>query len=311
MRSPLLDEIFQPARALTRAPESPPRAIENISASVRGKIAIVLSGGGMKCSYGVGVLVALLEKFHLAHPDMLIAASGSAGTGSYFVSEQYRAMVNIWANLLSTEEFIDLSRMSRMIDIDYLIDEVFKRREPLDIDGVRRSPIHYLIPATHAVTGDLRYFSNRDGVDIFEAMRATKAMPVSYGKRVAIDGEPYCDSYTSSTIELNILQAVALGAQKILAVDATKRGPSVSRTVFEIWLRLQREQFRRKFAECLDARRNYQQKIPDNTRVLVLKPKKKLPVGTLSNNQRALQDAIQQGYEEAYTDGDLEKFLAA
>lgn len=308
-RSPLLEEVFRKDRA--HASEAPDRVIDTISTSVRGKIAIVLSGGGMKCSYGVGVLVALLEKFRLAHPDILIAASGSAGTGSYFMSGQYRAMVNIWANLLSTDDFINLKRISRIIDIDYLIDNVFKRQEPLDVAGVLRSSTHYLIPVTHAVTGDLRFFSNRDGIDIFEAMRATKAMPVAYDKPVMIDGEPYIDSYTSSTVELNIVHAAALGAEKILAVDATKKGPSVSRTVFEIWLRLQRAQFRRKFAERLETRRNYQEKIPDGTNVLVLKPRKKLPVGTLSNNQQALQDTIQQGFEDTYADENLEKFLAA
>ena len=188
----------------------------------REKLAIVLSGGGMSCTYIVGAMIALLEKFNLAHPDILIAGSGSAGTASFFTAEQYYQVVNIWANLLSTPEFIGLKY--RPINIDYLIDTVFKKQAPLDTGRILTSPIDYLIPATNANTGDVEYFGNKksadhifhDGDDIFEVMRATKAMPVVFRKRIRREGEEYIDTYASSHIELNILRAIEEGAKKVL-----------------------------------------------------------------------------------------------
>jgi predicted patatin/cPLA2 family phospholipase len=58
------------------------------------KIAIIMSGGGMSCSYGAGALTALIEKYNII-PDIVVARSGSAGTGSYFVSKQYDSIKNI------------------------------------------------------------------------------------------------------------------------------------------------------------------------------------------------------------------------
>jgi predicted patatin/cPLA2 family phospholipase len=59
------------------------------------KLAIIMSGGGMSCSYGAGVTTALIEKFNIINPDIVIARSGSAGTGSYFISKQYDSIKNI------------------------------------------------------------------------------------------------------------------------------------------------------------------------------------------------------------------------
>jgi hypothetical protein len=49
----------------------------------------------MACSYGAGAMTALIEKFNVTNPDIVIARSGSAGTGSYFVSKQYNSIKNI------------------------------------------------------------------------------------------------------------------------------------------------------------------------------------------------------------------------
>jgi len=81
------------------------------------KTAIIMSGGGMSCSYGAGSLLALVEKYNFKTPDIVIAGSGNAGTLSYFVTGQYASIKNIWSNLLSTKKFINPLKISRVIDI--------------------------------------------------------------------------------------------------------------------------------------------------------------------------------------------------
>ena|SRR3989338_7140580 len=143
-------------------------------------LAIITSGGGLRCSFGVGVMLALAERLGIQEPSYLISCSGSAGTGAYFVSKQYDSIRNIWSNLLSTKKFVDTSRFWKMIDIDYLIDKVFKKLDPLDLKAFHASPINYFIPALNRQTGNIDYFSNRDETDIYEVLRATKAMPIAF-----------------------------------------------------------------------------------------------------------------------------------
>ena len=76
----------------------------------------------------------------------------------------------------------------RIIDIDYLIDVVFKRQQPLDVKRLRESGMVFNVGTTSRDTGAVTYFSNKDTVDFFDMLRASKAMPVAYGKSVIING---------------------------------------------------------------------------------------------------------------------------
>lgn len=151
------------------------------------KIAIVLSGGGMTCVYQVGVLQALREKFAVA-PDIIVGSSGSAGTVAYFATEQFETIKHIWLDLLSTNKFISLWRIWKIMDIDYLIDVIFKKEALLDVLKLTKTKAKYFIAATNSETGRVRWFTNGAEQYIFEILRASKAMPVAYNKRVGIGG---------------------------------------------------------------------------------------------------------------------------
>lgn len=127
-----------------------------------------MSGGGMKCSFGVGAILAIAEKYKIKEPFLLICGSGSAGTGSYYVSAQYKSIRNIWTNLVSSKTI-------------------------------------YLIPALNKKTGKIDYLDVKKN-DIFECMRATKAMPIAFklNPKVEINNSFYCDSPISSKPETHI-----------------------------------------------------------------------------------------------------------
>ena len=112
---------------------------------IKSKIALITSEGGMSCSYSVGAIFGLMEKFNLIKPDIVIGSSGSTGTLAYYVAGQYNSIKNIWENLLSTDEFISFSRFKKIIDIDYLIDNIFKKQDKLDTDAIYQSKINFLI----------------------------------------------------------------------------------------------------------------------------------------------------------------------
>jgi predicted patatin/cPLA2 family phospholipase len=114
------------------------------------------------------------------------------------VSEQYDDMVKIWREKLSTSDFIDLGRVSKVLDIDYLIDIVFKQQVPLDYQKIKQSLMEFEIPVTHLKSGKVHYKSPKDD-DLFELLRATKAVPGAYGKAITLsDGQQYIDGSNSS-----------------------------------------------------------------------------------------------------------------
>ncbi len=265
-----------------------------------------MSGGGMTCSYGAGSILALAEKYNLEKPDIVIAGSGNAGTLAYFVTRQYDFMINIWSNLLATKKFIDLGRISKIVDIDYLVDEVIKKQAPIDEEKIYSSKILYLIPATNVETGQVTFFSNHERDDIFEAMRASKAMPVVYNKKITIGKKKYCDSYLSTSTELNTLKAIQLGANRIIIIDNTL--PSfISNFVFLLWLNFKSKKFKKNYLKSL--KRIKKIKFPKKVQLIKLKPVKKLKISLLNNKHEALEQAIKQGFDETCENLALKKFL--
>lgn len=271
------------------------------------KLAIVCSGGGMTCSYTAGFLSALVKEYGLKQPEIVIAGSGSAGTTSYYVAKQYDSMTNIWANRLSTKKFIDLLRIERIIDIDYVIDRVFKEQEPLDIAEVVDSDIHYIVPALNIESGVVEYFSNKDDVDWFEVLRATKAMPILFNKCVGINGHQYCDSRVSSGEGLNILKALEIGATHILVVATDEHENMFEEIGYDLWLDSKSDEFRsnhKKLEEIIAST-----VLPESIKFLKIAPKEKLPVKVLDNGQDHLRESIKLGYHDCKNDPQIKQFI--
>jgi predicted patatin/cPLA2 family phospholipase len=61
-------------------------------------------------------------------------------------------------------------------------------------------------------TGNIDYFDNRNGMNVFESMRATKAMPIAFkiNPNIKINDSYYCDSLLSSTAEPHIKKAIRM-----------------------------------------------------------------------------------------------------
>jgi predicted patatin/cPLA2 family phospholipase len=53
------------------------------------KKALIVSGGGMECSYSAGAVYKLVKKGFLKDLDIIIGGSGCVGTLSYLCAGQY------------------------------------------------------------------------------------------------------------------------------------------------------------------------------------------------------------------------------
>ena len=274
-------------------------------------LAIITSGGGLKCSFGAGVMLAFVRKFGIQEPRILLSCSGSSGTGAYYISKQYKSILNIWGNLLSTKNFVSPSRIWRIMDIDYLIDEVFKKQDPLNTKAVYSSQTHYLIPALNRQTGKVDYFSNKESVDIFEVMRATKALPLAFklNPNISLRENTYCDSPLSSSPRTHLEKIVEMGSRKILIVDTSTQSSQINfeYAMFNLWASTQNTNFKRGYTES--KRRLEKYSLPRDVKVFSISPRAHLPVKTFGNEKNSLRQAIKQGYDETISNIELAEFI--
>ncbi|MES2023708.1 MAG: patatin-like phospholipase family protein [Patescibacteria group bacterium] len=163
------------------------------------KTALILSGGGCDCAFGGGFAVALGRELGLA-PDVVIAGSGSAGTAAYFCARQFDETERIWTNHVASKLLINKLRFNRIMNIDYLIDVIFKKLEPLDVEKLKKSKTKCIIAATKKKDGLVTFFDDWNKFDIFEVLRATKSIPYICNRGVKVGNEIYEDSIHSSGV---------------------------------------------------------------------------------------------------------------
>ena len=183
------------------------------------KIAIVCSGGGMRCGYAAGVYVALAKELNFTTPEIIIAGSGGASSSLYYLAQQYEAIKKMATELLANPKFISPTRFWKIVDVDFLVDTIFKKYQPLDLERLSSTKSNYFILAQNIDTGVTHYFTKKDKIDLFEILKATTAAPFFYGKKISIDGSRYVDGTTYSSLKKMVDKAIELGADKVLVID--------------------------------------------------------------------------------------------
>ncbi|NQV93485.1 patatin-like phospholipase family protein [Candidatus Kaiserbacteria bacterium] len=183
------------------------------------KIAIICSGGGMRCAYSAGALMALVEKYKLTEPHLVIGSSGSAGTVAYFAAKQFDEIKNVWLNLLSTKKLVSVWRIWNIIDIDYLVDIIFKKEARLKVELLGNASTKYFIGIRNLENGLVEHYSNDRYSDIFEVLRASKTMPLISRDSVIINGNRYIDGFMGSNINSSVKKAKEEGADVMIMID--------------------------------------------------------------------------------------------
>ncbi len=271
-------------------------------------LAIVADGGGMKCSYSAGVLCGLAKHHNLREPEFLIGSSGSTGSLAYYLAQQYAGLENMWINLLVLNRFIAFKRLNKIMDIDYLVDEVFKKQEPLGIERLRNSKTKLFISATEYDSGNVKFFTNHMSGDIFEYLRASKAIPVVFNKKVRIEGIDYIDGAISAPLAVNIKKIISKGVKNIIVIQD---GEVDSRLTQMFWKGYSffvnkglRSTINRKLKQGDSTLLNF-----PNVNILFVSPSKKLKISFLDNNRENLKNSFGLGLEDAKSNKEIKTFL--
>jgi len=269
------------------------------------KIALILGGGGMSTSYIVGSLLALKKKYKMT-PDIIIAGSGSAGTASFFVSEQFNTGIKkVWLKEILNPRFISGKGFFKKIDIDFLIDEVFRKKTKLDTEKIFSSKTILAIPMVDAKSGKLSYFTNKNKVDWFEVLRAAKAIPIFYEKNVIIGKKSYHDSHLSASPETHVRYAKKLGATKIISIHCTDLALRLESDLIEsFWFWMKKDRiFRKNYYKINDIQEGVS---PD---VFLIFPSRKPFANLLDTKHEDIVDTIELGYNDIIRNKALDRFL--
>jgi predicted patatin/cPLA2 family phospholipase len=268
------------------------------------KRGLVVEGGGMRGAHSCGALMALVEK-GIKDFDVISASSAGACTSAFVVSRQFDLFPVVWTNYLHDGRFINLKKLvtrKSVMNLDFLVDEVFQTLAPLDLEAIRKSPTNFYIAATDCNTGKTVYFNNHTG-PLFEALKASAAMPIAYRGPVMIHGQPYVDGGISAPIPIQ--KAIDEGCDEVYVILTRPKGYRKKPNFLNLIPRIYQKKYP-KLAETLSRRhliyneaveRIENQDYP--AKLIVIQPSEKLPVNRLSTNLEKIRAAIAQGRQDS------------
>ena len=181
------------------------------------RLGLVIEGGGMRGVYSAGALLALSEAGLQSTFDAVFAESAGAINACYFLADQVEIGLSIYLEDLRSMRFFNPFRLNRMLDIDFLIDQIVAQSKALDIAKVLASPTRLHVALTNALDGSpLLIDVKKTQHPLLEVLRATAAMVPLYNRPVLLEGIPYVDGGIGNPIP--ILSAIEAGCTHILAL---------------------------------------------------------------------------------------------
>lgn len=266
----------------------------------------------MRGAYVLGAVDALFSHYGLKQVDVVTGTSGSVGTLAYYAAGQFYPGYYIWTEEIPRADFLSFLNPLRgkpVMDIDYLIDESFKKKIPITVSNLKSSKTKLVASVVSRKTGTVNYIdAHTCPHDLFEVLRATMAAPIVYNKTVRLGSDDYFDSFFSDPIPLDnpFVQDTRkiIILSKPLEFSPNVRGHKLA-FMFKPFLTevayaamLKRDQVRQvRVEECkrLAAQGD-----------IVIAPAT-MPTQTLDNRRASIERLIAQGYRDAVAHPQLQK----
>ena len=260
--------------------------------TMKGATAIITSGGGMKCAYSAGALVALAEDLGITAPDIFVSASGSTGAMFYYLTGQYGDIEKIWTKYLPSKNFIHYGPIPSM-KINYMVDTIAKEYVPLDLEKLETVMTRYFVPVTDQDTGDTRFIGNELWFNPYEVVRAATAIPILYNGHVRLGSRSYLDGDFSTGVATLIKKAMDAGARRILLITNTDAPTVVGKWILRMYGTLLRPGLRTSLIEDLETDQTITW--PEGLEVVHISPSYPLPTLLYSREKRKVVESFNMG----------------
>ena len=151
------------------------------------RLGLVVEGGAMRGVYSAGSLLGLHAMGASAMFDDVYATSAGAVNAAYFLSGKGELGADAYYRVLADGRFLDWRRPWKLVDIDFLVDEVFTRLRPMHEDRVLASPSRFWIAVDDFATSrSLLLSAQTSGHPLFKLLKAAVALPIGYNRLVPL-----------------------------------------------------------------------------------------------------------------------------
>jgi predicted patatin/cPLA2 family phospholipase len=167
------------------------------------KLALLVEGGGMRGVCSAGGLVALDALGLKFAFDQIYATSAGAMNVAYMLSGQAVFGIQIYYKEINNSRFINYWRLPKVVDVDYIFDQVVTRIRPLQTKTILEAPCKFYISVfdkDRAITEVLNAADFPD--EILALLKATTALPVVYNRAVRIGARRFIDGGLSCPVPL-------------------------------------------------------------------------------------------------------------
>jgi len=181
------------------------------------KTAVILQGGAMRGVISAGAMIPMEALGFTEGFDAVYGSSAGALNGAYFLANQAAFGASVYYRDVANRRFINFLRPRKVLDMDFVFDDVVGGRSRVDVTRVRsnRTPLHMIV--TDARTGEEAVHSSHDpGIDLLTALKASAAVPILYDRTVALDGSRYLDGSLVNPVPIE--RAIRDGCTDILVV---------------------------------------------------------------------------------------------
>lgn len=181
------------------------------------EVGIILEGGAMRSMFSAGVLDSFLEN-EIEIPNVM-AVSAGAYAGMNYVSGQKGRVLDAIIKPLETEKYLGFGtflKKGTFFDMDFLFDEIPKKRAPFDFETFKNSAKRFITSTVNCLTGEAVYFDEFPDEDMFfKICKAANSLPF-IARITDINGIPMLDGGMADAIPVS--RALEEGWKKIIVV---------------------------------------------------------------------------------------------
>lgn len=151
------------------------------------RLGLVVEGGAMRGAYSAGALLGLHAMGTASLFDDVYATSAGAVNAAYFLSGAGHEGADAYYRVLSDGRFLDWKRPWKIVDIDFLTDEVFTKLRPIAVEQVMSSSTRlWIAVADFATARSVLLCAQTSGYPLLELLKAAVALPVGYNRLVPL-----------------------------------------------------------------------------------------------------------------------------
>lgn len=207
----------EPEKAILAIRKRRDNLVEGKSRQDGRKLGLVIEGGGMRSVCSAGGAVALAQLGFSNVFDNVFVTSAAVMNASYLLTNQPLLGLSVYFENCRKKKFLNPFRFWKILDVDYIVDQVVTELKPLDIDKLLASPSMLSIAMINTKLAQTEFIDlqTKDTCPK-EAFRAAMALPLFYNRSVQIGTNHFVDA--GMLTPFPIAEALQRGCTDILVL---------------------------------------------------------------------------------------------